>query len=416
MPRKTLLFLFIFVLSASLTHAQSAEELRGQISEKNNSIQQLEAEIRAYQNQIDTLGKEANSLKNTLTSLDLSRKKLETNLALTQRKIENTNLEIARLSLQIDDKSSRIGDSRRAVSQSLVAISKTDTTSLFETFLSSETLTDIWNNAEELATLQTNVTSRIHELQTVKVSLESNKSATEKKKKELVSLKADLADQKQVIADTVKAKNVLLSETKNIESNYKKLLVTKQLQKEESEREMQALESSLRIAIDPTSLPSTGKGVLRWPVDMIKISQNFGITKFSPVIPHNGVDFAIPIGTPIKSSLNGFVVDAGNMDLANGGRCRSYGKWILVQHPNGLSTLYAHLSLIKVSKSQSVSTGEVIAYSGNTGNSTGPHLHFTVFASQGVSIRTLVNGVSCKNALLPAAPREAYLNPLLYLP
>ncbi len=103
----------------------------------------------------------------------------------------------------------------------------------------------------------------------------------------------------------------------------------------------------------------------------------------------------------------------GDTDLV----CRgaSYGKWILVEHPNGLSTLYAHLSLIKVSTGQQVLLGEIIGYSGNTGYSTGPHLHFTVYATQGVQIAQRKSAVCGGSYTMPIADLKAYLNPMSYL-
>lgn len=88
----------------------------------------------------------------------------------------------------------------------------------------------------------------------------------------------------------------------------------------------------------------------------------------------NGVDFGAPIGTTVKASLAGEVILAKKDGSYNGG----YGNYIVIKHSNGTQTLYAHLSSVSVSVGDSVSTGEVIAKSGNTGRSTGPHLHFEV--------------------------------------
>jgi murein DD-endopeptidase MepM/ murein hydrolase activator NlpD len=91
----------------------------------------------------------------------------------------------------------------------------------------------------------------------------------------------------------------------------------------------------------------------------------------------------------------------------------------MLEHSNGLNTMYAHLSVISVSKGQSVNTGDVIGYSGMTGYATGPHLHFGVYATAGVKITTLgaYRGATtpCQNASMPVAPANAYLNPLSYL-
>lgn len=85
---------------------------------------------------------------------------------------------------------------------------------------------------------------------------------------------------------------------------------------------------------------------------------------------HYGVDWGCPIGTNVKASCAGKVITAG---WQNG-----YGYTVVLAHSDGSTTRYAHLSKIAVSVGQSVSQGEVIAYSGNTGNSTGPHLHFEI--------------------------------------
>jgi len=183
------------------------------------------------------------------------------------------------------------------------------------------------------------------------------------------------------------------------------------------------LESQLKLAVDSGKLPDTGKGILAWPVDKVFVTQYFGNTPFATANAqiyggkgHNGIDLRASIGTPIKASMSGTVVGLSNTDTIRG--CYSYGKWVMVEHPNGLSTIYAHLSLQSVTKGQSVSTGQIIGYSGNTGYTTGPHLHYTVYATEGTRIKTLSKGESnhCTGATIPVADFKAYLNPLSYLP
>jgi LysM repeat protein len=88
---------------------------------------------------------------------------------------------------------------------------------------------------------------------------------------------------------------------------------------------------------------------------------------------HNGVDFGGPIGTSIKAAAGGTVTVARNSGY-NGG----YGSYVVISHPNGTQTLYAHMSSVGVSVGQKVGQGEYIGAIGNTGKSTGPHLHFEV--------------------------------------
>ncbi|GAA3394213.1 M23 family metallopeptidase [Streptomyces roseoviridis] len=90
---------------------------------------------------------------------------------------------------------------------------------------------------------------------------------------------------------------------------------------------------------------------------------------------HSGQDFAVPVGTPVKAAGAGTVVKAGPY---GGGDGPAYGNAIVVKHANGTYSQYAHLSKIKVHIGQKVSAGQRIALSGNTGNSSGPHLHFEI--------------------------------------
>ena len=98
-----------------------------------------------------------------------------------------------------------------------------------------------------------------------------------------------------------------------------------------------------------------------------------GGIKSQGVHGYNGVDLAAPRGTPILASAAGEVIIAKGSGW-NGG----YGSYIVVQHPNGSQTLYAHASSVAISAGASVTQGQVIGYVGSTGKSTGSHLHFEI--------------------------------------
>jgi hypothetical protein len=109
-----------------------------------------------------------------------------------------------------------------------------------------------------------------------------------------------------------------------------------------------------------------------WPVHGF-ITSNFGY-RMSPIYGtrqfHEGIDIANRIGAPVEATANGTVVGLGYQT--------GYGKFVKVQHGYGISTLYGHLSDTAVKEGQRVKRGEVVGYVGNTGNSTGPHLHYEV--------------------------------------
>jgi murein DD-endopeptidase MepM/ murein hydrolase activator NlpD len=106
------------------------------------------------------------------------------------------------------------------------------------------------------------------------------------------------------------------------------------------------------------------------PVEKYQLSAGFGSGGERWVNRHTGQDFAVPIGTPVRAVGAGRVVS-----VSCGG---PFGIAIVIQHPDGYCTHYAHLAAVTVDQGEQVSTGQWIAQSGTTGNSTGPHLHFEV--------------------------------------
>jgi murein DD-endopeptidase MepM/ murein hydrolase activator NlpD len=126
---------------------------------------------------------------------------------------------------------------------------------------------------------------------------------------------------------------------------------------------------------------STGTGVsssgLIWPVDGPVVS-GFG-TRWGRM--HEGIDIAVPTGTPVRASADGVVIHSGWL----GG----YGLLVVVDHGNGLATAYAHNSSLLVAVGQHVSQGQTISLAGSTGNSSGPHVHFEVRVN-GVAVDPLL--------------------------
>jgi murein DD-endopeptidase MepM/ murein hydrolase activator NlpD len=295
-----------------------------------------------------------------------------------------------------------------------------DQRSALEVILGNKSLSNSWNVLENLSKIQKGLFARITSLRQIKTSLESNRITSQKAKADLLTLNSQLANQRIVVLSTVEEKNTLLKQTKKSESSYRKVLADKQAMKDSFEREINNYESQLRLAVDASKLPHPGSGILSWPLDTVSITQYFGNTAFATANAqiysgkgHSGIDLRASIGTPVKASLSGVVAGVANTDKIYG--CYSYGKWVMLKHEDGLSTLYAHLSLQTVKVGQQVATGQVIGYSGNTGYTTGPHLHFGVYATQGVQILTLTSSKNCRGATLPVADYKGYLNPLSYL-
>ena len=400
----------LIIVPIAFSCAQTAEELNAKISQKNADIDKLEKEIKQYQSQLNDLAKEKNSLNVSLKQLDLTRKKLVADIAITENKIEKTNFKIQELSLEINNKEDTITRDIDAIKIEIKETNEFDLDSMIETILSKNSFTNMWNDIDNMAVVREKIREKIIELKQIKSDLEDTRKETMDARNELVILKSQLADQKKIVDQNTAEKKKLLTQTKNNETNYQKLLKKKIAKKEAFEKELSDYESQLKYILDPSKLP--GKGVLAWPLDSIYITDYFGQT---PTRFHKGVDFRASVGTAVKSMSDGVVAGTGDTDVQCPGV--SYGRFILIKFNNGLAATYGHLSLIKVSKGDTVKRSQIIGYSGNTGSSTGPHLHVSIYPKDAVDLKTLPSK-SCPGHVLtqPIAATNAYLDPMYYLP
>ena len=117
-----------------------------------------------------------------------------------------------------------------------------------------------------------------------------------------------------------------------------------------------------------TAEPAGGLPSFRWPVRG-RVIASFGPTPNG--LQNDGINLAVPEGTPVKAAEDGVVAYAGN-------ELKGYGNLVLVRHSNGFVTAYAHASEILVKRGETVKRGQVIAHSGQTGNVTSPQLHFEI--------------------------------------
>ena len=135
----------------------------------------------------------------------------------------------------------------------------------------------------------------------------------------------------------------------------------------QAEIQQQIAEATMGVPVLPAGTPGAASAAgFIWPLNGI-LTSGFGY-RWGRM--HEGIDIAVAEGTPILAAASGTVIMAGY----NGG----YGNYTCIDHGGGLSTCYAHQAGYAVTSGQSVGQGQVIGYSGNTGSSTGPHLHFEV--------------------------------------
>lgn len=415
--------LFIFSYNYNFSYADTKDDLAKKIQDNKVSLDALEKEIREYNSKIVNTKEEANTLKQAINILEGRKKNLNLEIDAASIKIKNTQYEIIDTESKIEISEEKLSIFKSGLEKILREINYTNQKNSFLFNITNDKgISEYIDTLNNINSYKNSVNDSLTNVKTLKSDLEINKKIQENKYTQLSEQKEELDDKKKLVEQNKKENDILLKETKSKESTYKQQLADRKKIKQDLEKETLDFESKLKAIVDPSLLPKSGTGTLGYPVKKVNITQYFGNTAFSTKNPqvyngagHNGIDFAVPVGTPLYSAADGVVVGVADSDLA----CRgaSYGKWTMIKHTNGLTTLYAHMSSFGVSVGQTVVAGQKIGLSGNTGYSTGPHLHFTVFASQGVRVAgpTEYKSKSCGTyMIIPIAPRNAYLNPLSY--
>lgn len=426
--------------------AQNEAQIRSQIDEHADRIRALEEEEKKIQQQLNQVAGQRQTLQTAVQQIDLSRQQTSTQINLTENRISSTNLKLNELARDISSTEQRIALDRETIAKSIRTMAEVGEVSVVEQIFASDDLTQMWVAIDDAASINNALRANVAQLSETKNQLSGQREDEASKRQELTTFRDDLATQKQTLDVQRSEQNRLLTETRNQESTYQDLLTRKRAERALFEQALSNLENSLK-SVGQSEVPTVQTGVLAWPYSATFaqscvgkqsalgnphcITQYFGNTAFATANAqiyngsgHNAIDIGMPIGTPVIAALSGTVIGTGNTDIVPG--CYSFGKWVLIKHPNGLATSYSHLSAINVSNGQTVTTGQTIGLSGMTGYATGPHLHFSVYAATGVQVMDLGawrrsqgqaagTGCSAGGAVMPVAPPSAYLNPMSYL-
>ena len=442
-----LLFFIALAAHPFALHADTISDIQAQIEDVNSQKAALDAQIAEYQKQLDALGAQHQTLQTSISSLSTSQAQLQAKIKSTQKSIDAANLKLSQLDSLIGDTQSSIDLEKQAVAASLRDIASTDDVPLVATIFSSDSLATAWATVDADNQIAATLQGHTQSLSEAKDQLSSEQSSIAAQHDQLANLGSNLNTQNKQLTVTKQTKQTLLSQTQSKESQYQSLIAEKKAQEASFEKTLQDLQAQL-TPVAAGAAPHPGSGVLTWPASASfmaacpskagALGNNFCVTQFFGNTPfatanaqiyngmgHDGIDIGMPIGTPVLAALGGTVLGTGNTDQyidSKGRQCYSFGKWVMVQHPDGLATLYAHLSSIEATKGQTVTTGQELGLSGMTGYATGPHLHFGVYVASGVQIMDLgkfrgSGGTPCTDAgaILPVAPNNGYLNPMSYL-
>lgn len=253
--------------------------------------------------------------------------------------------------------------------------------SYLDVIIGSKDFSDFANRLEVLKRIIDSDINLISEIKKERAQIEAHKKKLEEDRAKLVELeKAALAKQAEIEQKKAE-RNVVLQKAQNDravamqaieELNASSAQISAMLKERQAARAAAAAAAAQSAGQGSSYTWVQGTGQLGWPVSG-EITSPYGY-RVHPIwgttIYHSGIDIGVDEGTPVHAADSGVIVWSGWM----GG----YGYAVVIDHGNGLSTLYGHNSELAVDEGQSVSKGQVVAYAGSTGNSTGPHVHFEV--------------------------------------
>ena len=382
----------VFSISSAQT---SVVELKQDINEKQQKLDQINTEIQNLQQQISKKQKETASLKNEIAVLDLQISQTEKQIAAVQLEIEKISSEILEIQIQIRQKEEQIEKEKTFLSENLRLINEYDQVTPLEITLGNDTFSEFLDQVQYASNLQDKTLDALQEIKILKNQLIEKKSELSVKLEEQERLRKQLDAAKAEIEAQRGQKQALLTATRGQERAYQSLLSDANAKQEQVEREIFELEVAIRQQIGDKSLPPI-EGLLRWPMSGI-LTQGYGKTGFTALgyTFHNGIDIAAPAGAKIYAAGDGVVYATGTGTAA-------YGNWVVIKHTIikdgntfNIFTLYGHMRSFIALNGQAVKSGDLIGYEGNTGNTTrllygperGYHLHFMVLDGEDFHIK-----------------------------
>ena len=396
----------MLLLSVPVAQAATSDEIR-------EDIRILEAQNAENQEMIDQLEQEMDANWGSIEEMIAYKSSIDQQIFLLYSEIDTINdlitnhgLLIVETQRQLDEAEAELAAMNEKYLSRIRAMEEEGKLSYWEILFKARSFTDLMdrlNMIREIAAadqrMLENLEKAADEVAAVKEQLVADKAKLEESRAELDVAKEEL-EVKRAESDAVlqalnqdhrameelhaqydEAKRELAAQIAQAEKEYNEARAREEEERrrqEEEERRQQELnkpgnggetDPEPNEPEEPATPPPSSDNGWRWPCAYVMISSPYGNRSGGW---HNGVDFANSRGTPIYASRSGTVTTARSLNY-------SYGKYIVINHGDGFSSLYAHMDYYVVNQGDYVQQGQLIGYMGSSGNSTGNHLHFTIF-------------------------------------
>lgn len=368
---------FLMILALTLGYFCGIETFKPQAATTVSSLEQRYEEL---EKQLSKLQNDMKKTQNEKSQQLKYKNQIDSEITLVEAQIDNLNSQVVALNNDIaknqkllDEKENEISENDELFKARLRAMYMAGETSVWEVLLGSKSFSQFLKNAEYMKRLAESDQQLMSKLNQDKQSIVAAKQVIEQSKAKLVANKATLDTKKASLDKKYKESQRLLNTLIKDENS----LAQQQIKINE---EMEKIDEEIRQMLEANG--SSGEfvgGKFGWPVpNYSTITSKFGWrTLYGKKNWHTGIDISgsAILGKPIVASNAGTVIKAVTTYVPKKG----YGKYVMIDHGGGYTTMYAHCTSLAVTVGQKVNRGQTIAYVGSTGNSTGPHLHFGIY-------------------------------------
>ena len=380
-PAIGLLLACVLLVAAPASGHDGIAKRKAEVDQKIGTLQERIDAARAQEgvltSQIEVVTSKIHALEDDVSSASARLDELESVLALHQRRLDRLNAlyEVQTHKLVFLQRQHKAATAR--LNKRVVEIYTSDPTSALTVVLEAASFSDLLDQLEFLNDIGTQDERIASEVANAKLQMQETRNETRRTRSQVAATTKAVADRtaeqravrdrlawsQRQLATARRDKRATLADVR--EDKQEALDHMSELLAQSATLAARIRSAQGSVVVPGPTGPASAAGLV-WPVHGV-FTSGFG-WRWGRM--HEGIDLAVPTGTPVVAAASGTVVVAGWL----GG----YGNLVVIDHGNGIATAYGHNTSVTVSYGQSVAQGQLVAYSGSTGHSTGPHVHFEV--------------------------------------
>lgn len=390
MKKRTWKRLLCLLLAACVMISVPGYAMAETISDLETRNKELDEENAKLEEELDKLRDDEAKKKEYQATLQEKIDVVKDKINTARTEIDALNANITELTLKLEKAEDQVRETIDQFKQRLTALYKAGDVSTLEILLNSNSFSEFTMRSELMRTMSERDQKM---MDTIKAYMDDTKSEREERedsRKKVAQRKKELEKDQEELNDLFEQNAELLAEIQSLENQTQDQMDKNTAEREANDQKMEELIAAAKKAEEERQQQIANGG--EWMGDNVTYpSGGGGVEGFKPIWPlpgvtyisagyggypgHRGLDIAGAWGTPVVAAESGTVIAANNYDSWGD----SWGYYVLIYHNGTFTTRYAHLSSLAVSQGQYVEKGTVVGYEGDTGNVTGPHLHFEVY-------------------------------------